>query len=94
MSDRVLIPLPGIGTVSLTREQYEAALIPNAPVEAQHEPPTAESLVSAKSLSAALSLPVSCIYEYGWPSCAVQPLAGARCAQGTWYSNSWSRLSL
>jgi excisionase family DNA binding protein len=64
MSDRVLIPLPGIGTLSLTREQYEAALIPNAPIEVQHEPPTAEFLVSAKSLSAALSLPVSCVYEY------------------------------
>jgi len=28
MSDRVLIPLPGIGTLSLTRAEYEAALIP------------------------------------------------------------------
>jgi excisionase family DNA binding protein len=61
MSDRVLIPLPGIGTLSLTREQYEAALIP---AEIPREQPASESLVSAKSLSAALSLPVSCIYEY------------------------------
>jgi excisionase family DNA binding protein len=64
MSDRVLIPLPGIGTLSLTREAYEAALIPNAAPEPRHDQPAAESLVSAKSLSAALSLPVSCIYEY------------------------------
>jgi hypothetical protein len=28
MSDRVLIPLPGVGTLSLSREAYEAALIP------------------------------------------------------------------
>src|SRR5580692_3884525 len=28
MADRVLIPLPGIGTLSLTRAEYEAALIP------------------------------------------------------------------
>jgi prophage regulatory protein len=28
MADRVLIPLPGIGTLSLTRADYEAALIP------------------------------------------------------------------
>jgi prophage regulatory protein len=28
MTDRVLIPLPGIGTLSLTRAEYEAALIP------------------------------------------------------------------
>jgi prophage regulatory protein len=33
MSDRVLIPLPGIGTLSLTRAQYDAALIPIAPPE-------------------------------------------------------------
>src|ERR1700726_2664442 len=64
MSDRVLIPLPGIGTLSMTREQYEAALIPNAPAEIPREQPAAQSLVSAKSLSTALSLPVSCIYEY------------------------------
>jgi prophage regulatory protein len=31
MPDRVLIPLPGIGTLSLTRADYEAALIPIAP---------------------------------------------------------------
>lgn len=30
MADRVLIPLPGIGTLSLTRSDYEAALIPIA----------------------------------------------------------------
>ena len=28
MVDRVLIPLPGIGTLSLTKAEYEAALIP------------------------------------------------------------------
>lgn len=28
MIDRVLIPLPGIGTLSLTKAEYEAALIP------------------------------------------------------------------
>jgi prophage regulatory protein len=30
MSDRVLIPLPGIGTLSLSRAEYETALIPVA----------------------------------------------------------------
>ena len=64
MSDRVLIPLPGLGTLSLTREVYDAALIPNAPIDTRREQGTAESLVSAKALSTALSLPVSCIYEY------------------------------
>jgi excisionase family DNA binding protein len=64
MSDRVLIPLPGVGTLSLTREAYEAALLPiaaPAPIAAVQ---SQESLVSAKTLSASLSLPVSCIYEY------------------------------
>lgn len=39
MPDRVLIPLPGIGTLSLTRAEYEAALIqisqPEAPKAVQ-----------------------------------------------------------
>jgi prophage regulatory protein len=35
MPDRVLIPLPGIGTLSLTRAEYEAALI----AIAKSEPP-------------------------------------------------------
>jgi prophage regulatory protein len=33
MIDRVLIPLPGIGTLSLTRAEYDAALIPIPPPE-------------------------------------------------------------
>jgi hypothetical protein len=33
MTDRVLIPLPGIGTLSLTKAEYEAALIPIAKPE-------------------------------------------------------------
>lgn len=38
-SDRVLIPLPGIGTLSLTRTEYEAALIPiSAPSTTTQEP--------------------------------------------------------
>ena len=28
MPERILIPLPGIGTLSLTRAEYDAALIP------------------------------------------------------------------
>ena len=31
MTDRVYVPLPGIGTLSLTRAEYEAALVPIAP---------------------------------------------------------------
>jgi hypothetical protein len=45
--DRVLTPLPGIGTLSLTRSEYEGVLIPIAPPEVpkpapprQPEPPT------------------------------------------------------
>jgi excisionase family DNA binding protein len=62
MADRVLIPLPGVGTLSLTAEQYAAALIPlPAPIAA---PVLAGELVTAKALAAQMSLPVSCIYEY------------------------------
>jgi excisionase family DNA binding protein len=64
MSDRVLIPLPGIGTLDLDRGTYQTALRPIA----VPEPPalTAEGveLITAKALAAVLSLPVSCLYEY------------------------------
>jgi prophage regulatory protein len=38
VGERVLIPLPGIGALSLTRAEYDAALIPSAP----HEIPKSE----------------------------------------------------
>jgi prophage regulatory protein len=40
MPDRVLIPLPGIGILSLTRAAYEAALIPIAAVEVPKPAPS------------------------------------------------------
>jgi hypothetical protein len=69
MSDRVLIPLAGIGTLELTREAYEAALrptaatqvVPTAAPAAVGPAPTTE-LVNAKVLAARLSLPISCVY--------------------------------
>jgi excisionase family DNA binding protein len=65
MSDRVLIPLPGVGTLELTREAYEAALRPIAAPEPDRAPVgDATELVTAKTLAAALSLPISCLYEY------------------------------
>jgi excisionase family DNA binding protein len=64
MADRVLIPLPGVGTLSLTREAYEAALVPIAAPAPMALAASPEELVNAKVLSASLSLPVSCIYEY------------------------------
>jgi len=59
---RVIIPLPGIGTLELSREAYEAALRPLAAAPAAAVP--ASNLVDAKALAEVLSLPVSCIYEY------------------------------
>jgi hypothetical protein len=65
MTDRVLIPLPGIGTLELTREAYEAALQPvDTPQPATAAAPSATELVSAKVLARRLSLPISCVYEY------------------------------
>jgi excisionase family DNA binding protein len=65
MTDRILIPLPGIGTLELTRQQYAAALRPIAPPQAAAAtPPSATEFVTAKALAARLSFPVSCIYEY------------------------------
>ena len=65
MTDRVLIPLPGIGTLELSREAYDAAL---RPIEAPNPQTGIVSdpglLVTAKALAVTMSLPVSCIYEY------------------------------
>lgn len=63
MTDRVIIPLPGIGTLDLSRQEYEAALRPiaaPAPIAAAPSP----ALVNADAVASALSLPKSCIYEY------------------------------
>ena len=64
MPDRVLIPLPGVGTLDLAREVYEAALRPIA----APSPPTPDTgnaeLVTARALAHQMSLPVSCLYEY------------------------------
>jgi len=63
VADLVLIPLPGIGTLELSREAYAAALRPiAAPNASPMAPPTC--MVKAKAVADALSLPVSCIYEY------------------------------
>jgi hypothetical protein len=63
--DRILIPLPGIGTLELTREAYEAALRPIASAQpTTPASPPATELVNAKALAQRVSLPISCIYEY------------------------------
>jgi prophage regulatory protein len=42
MTDRVFVPLPGIGTLSLTRAEYDAALIPIPPaIVPRPQPPLA-----------------------------------------------------
>jgi excisionase family DNA binding protein len=64
MSDRILIPLPGIGTLSLSREAYEAALVPIVAETKAAPAAPADTLVNAKAISASLNLPVSCVYEY------------------------------
>jgi excisionase family DNA binding protein len=64
MVDRVLIPLPGVGTLDLAREVYEAALRPIAAPERSAPATEGAELVTAKRLAATLSLPVSCLYEY------------------------------
>jgi hypothetical protein len=103
MTDRVIIPLPGIGSLELTREAYEAALRPLSAQKANQcsEPPT--ELVTAKKLAATLSLPISCIYEYAKAGRIPAVRAGkhlrfsvarsARCASNNWWANSWSFLT-
>ena len=65
MADRVFIPLPGIGTLELTREEYEAALRPIEPAKLDQTRAAARTeLVTARALAAQLSLPVSSLYQY------------------------------
>jgi hypothetical protein len=56
MADRVLIPLPGIGTLELTAAAYAAALRPMTPPEAVSN---AHELKSAEELEAATGVPAS-----------------------------------
>jgi excisionase family DNA binding protein len=64
VGDVVLIPLPGVGTLELSREAYVAALRPIAAPEPSAPATAATELVTAKALATTLSLPVSCLYEY------------------------------
>jgi excisionase family DNA binding protein len=62
MTTRVIIPLPGIGTLELSREAYDAALRPLVAASPAVAP--SANLVDAKVMAGVLSLPVSCVYEY------------------------------
>lgn len=64
--DRIVIVLPGIGTLELPRDVYERCLRPIAPVVTQTPAaPTSprSELLDAKGVAAALSLPESWIRE-------------------------------
>jgi excisionase family DNA binding protein len=65
MADRVLIPLPGVGTLALDRESFAAALAAGAEMIAA-APSTAcetEPLLDAEELAAALHVPVTWIEQ-------------------------------
>jgi hypothetical protein len=52
MADRVLIPLPGIGTLLLDGETYQAALAAGAALNAAPAPsPSAPKLLSAEEMA-------------------------------------------
>ena len=64
MTDRVIIPLPGIGTLELSAEQYAKALRPLQVVAAT--PPVSASaidLLSAQEAALRFSLPKSWLLE-------------------------------
>jgi hypothetical protein len=60
MSDRVLIPLAGVGTLALTREEYEAALAAGAELSGVHAPssaaPGVEPLLDADQAASRLNV--------------------------------------
>lgn len=62
MSDRVLIPLPGVGTLALTDEAYRAALAEGSKLGAAPVSPgaaTDEPLMEAEQLAEVLKVPVT-----------------------------------
>lgn len=63
MTDRVLIPLPGIGTLALSSEVFAAALAEGSKAIAAPAIPADEPLLSAAELAAALSLPKTWIEQ-------------------------------
>lgn len=67
MSDRVLIPLPSIGTLALSREAFEAALAEGSRAIATPATATdAEPLLDAEQLSAQLgNVPITWIEAAG-----------------------------
>jgi excisionase family DNA binding protein len=66
MSDTMLIPLPGIGTLALSREAFEVALAEGSRAIAAPATATAadgEPLLDAEQLSAKLSIPTTWIEQ-------------------------------
>jgi excisionase family DNA binding protein len=66
MSDRMLIPLPGIGTLALSREAFDAALAEGSKVIAAPVTATAADaapLLDAEQLAQMLALPVTWIEQ-------------------------------
>ena len=66
MPDRLLIPLPGIGTLALTEEQYRAALEDGERLKAAPASQgcaSDEPLLEAEQLSAVLCVPVTWIEQ-------------------------------
>lgn len=66
MSDRVLIPLPGVGTLALDGDTYKAALAEGAKLCAAPAPSPAiqdEPLLDSDQLAALLSVPASWIEQ-------------------------------
>jgi len=66
LTDRLLIPLPGIGTLALTEEQYRAALEDGARLNAVPAPQGCaidEPLLEAEQLSILLCVPVTWIEQ-------------------------------
>jgi excisionase family DNA binding protein len=64
MTDRVIIPLPGVGTLAMDREVFEQALAAGASISAAPAGSHAasdEPLMSSDQLAAALGVPVSWI---------------------------------
>ena len=65
MAQRVLIPLPGVGTLALEEETYRRALEEGAKFNPLHEPDTDpnERLLNSQQLADVLQVPVTWIEQ-------------------------------
>ena len=63
MADRVVIPLPGLGTLALTEEAFREALAAGGALATPTAPSVSEELLTAEQIAERLKIPQTWIEE-------------------------------